>query len=782
MAGHLADAMTVEGGDRSEIGRLLIAAGRFAGGWRTLAEAATDPTAKHPDTERLTLLELAIHALNEAKLDGGELEGRVRLHLARLYRSRGESQAAQGSIETALKKLQGEELVDALGFAASVADDLQHPQEAERWVALAELAAVGQNSLAKLGSLLTFHGRELSRLGFAAEAEAALGKGNSLLMSHGSRPQRFYGRLNQAWVDLDQGQMRAAEAGFAHLREEAQSLEGEASQADKEAYWSRALFGVGRPDLALAAMERAHEMAASAGAMAPSFIAHLGRAEGGLLFENWDEARAGAEGALEIALAHLPAWENVCRYLLARALYGVGSLDEARVQADSALEATPPGANGIRWRLRIEELQLELADIWDRRRAEDITDLFLQSRWLGAAVDLMTARAGRDKDSEVAAEAASLALQIGNPVQALKAVRAGDLWSNPIAKPVLAAARPLAEHSPTGWYPSFLTEPRAETAIAEATDATEEEVALLREKIGQALESAGLSGDSVLSPAQRRTAGLVHRRRPRRLSPLAWVAAVAAVVIIATGAALAVVNLTAPDPIAAPATTAPPRTTTTVPPIEARQIPAPEDGLSGTSMFRGDAARSGVKAGGFKELDGYYWRVRPGGSFVADPVSFGRYLYLATDEGRLHGIELTQGRTNMVIQTDSPIAATPAVGQPTSGEQVDPLIVFPTTDGVVRAYSALRTGTGVWDYQTESTVRAPALVVENSVFVATVDGHIHAIDLQSGERQWLYPAETEAVDPEATAAEFRSAPAYFDGASVCDESRGKPPRHRCGYW
>ena len=774
MAGHLADAMTVEGGDRADIGRLLVNAGRFAAAWPVLAEAAIAPSSRFTDIERLDLLELALHALTEAKLDGDELEGRVRLHLARLYRSRGESQAARGSIETAMKKLQGEELVDALGFAASVADDLQHPQEAERWVALAELAAVEQHSLAKLGSLLTFHGRELSRLGFANEAEAALGKGNSLLMTHGSKPQRFYGGLNQAWVDLDQGQMRAAEAGFAHLREEARSLEGEASQADKEAYWARALFGIGRPDLALTAIEKAHEMAGSAGAMAPKFIAHLARAEGGLLFENWEQAREGAQAALDLSLSSLPAWENVCRYLLARAMCGLGDLDEGRSQAEAALAATPAGANGTRWRLRIEELQLEVADVWDRRHAEDITDLFLQSRWLGAAVDLMTARAARENDAEVAAEAASLAVQIGNPVQAAKAVRAGKLWRDPLAAPVLSSARALADHCPPDWYPSFLAEPEAVAALAIATDVSDEEMALLREKISQALESAGLSGDTVLSPAQRRTAGLVHRRPARRRNPLAWLAAAVAVAAIATAAALAVVNLTAPDPIAAPTTTAPPQTTTTLPPKEARVIPAPESGISGTYAFRGDVGRSGVASGGFREVEGYYWRLRPGGSFVptTSPVSYGRWVYVVTDENKLYGYELSGGRLNLVIQADNPITATPTIGQPAGSETVDPLIVFPTNDGVVHAFSAVRTGAGVWAYQTGSTVRAPALVIEQSVFVATTDGHVHAIDLQSGDLLWRYPAaESEVTDPEE-APSFNTAPAFFEGVVYVTSREG----------
>jgi hypothetical protein len=51
--------------------------------------------------------------------------------------------------------------------------------------------------------------------------------------------------------------------------------------------------------------------------------------------------------------------------------------------------------DGERWRLRVETLMLELDESWDRRRAEDITDHMLQSRWLGSAVELMIVRARR---------------------------------------------------------------------------------------------------------------------------------------------------------------------------------------------------------------------------------------------------------------------------------------------------------------------------------------------------------------------------------------------------
>jgi outer membrane protein assembly factor BamB len=78
----------------------------------------------------------------------------------------------------------------------------------------------------------------------------------------------------------------------------------------------------------------------------------------------------------------------------------------------------------------------------------------------------------------------------------------------------------------------------------------------------------------------------------------------------------------------------------------------------------------------------------------------------------------------------------------------------------------------VWDYQTGSLVRAPALIVDQSVFVASTDGHIHAIDLQSGDLLWRYPAaEPDAADPEE-AASFNTAPAFLDGVLYVTSREG----------
>ena len=748
LAGHLADALEGSHADPRQIGRLLMAAGRFAGAWRALSEAALDESARLTDSEQVSLLEMAVKALGEAKLEGGETEGRIRLRLARLYRGRGQTAAAASSLELAIPRLTGEDLVDGLGFAASVEDDLQHPQEAERWVALAELAAARINSAAKLGSLLTFHGRELSRLGFAAEAAATVSKGQALLEVHGSDTQRFYGRLNKAWIDLDQGQVRNAEIGFARLRDEAATKEGEASQADKEAYWARALFGVGRPLDAIEAIARARELALKVSAFAPVFITHLATAEGGLLFEQWDMALEGSDLALELAVGSLPSWENVCRYLRARSLAGLGSVDEARTEAELALAATPVGSNGLRWRLRIEELQLELSETWPQSRAEDLTDQLLQSEWLGAAADLMTMRSRREKSPELAAEAAALAMQLGNPVQAAKAIAAGDLWRDPIAIPIRAALANVIGRLPDGWQLPFLETEDARTALAEPVEVGEPELELLRSRIDVALAAAGLTGDLVLSPAQRRAKGLVRRARPRR-SPLRWVGAVAGVAVIAVAASLAVVNATAPPPT----TTTLATTTTTVIEMEDVVVTAPETGIFGTAQFRGDAGRSGTGAGGIEEATGHYWRNASGPIIVRPPIGQGLYLLVPNDENIIQVIQQRSGFVEEEIPTER-ISSLLASGQP--GGESDPIVVYVGDNGTLYAHSAFR-GVQLWRRDVGQVVTAP-LIVGDSVYVASTDGRLQSFVLAGGQPQWVYPEGEPA-------GRFETAPA-FDGDTI----------------
>ena len=153
---------------------------------------------------------------------------------------------------------------------------------------------------------------------------------------------------------------------------------------------------------------------------------------------------------------------------------------------------------------------------------------------------------------------------------------------------------------------------------------------------------------------------------------------------------------------------------------------------------------------------------------------------MVTDESKIYGYELTGGRLNMVIQADNPITATPAIGQPSGGETVDPLIVFPTNDGVVHAYSALRNGTGVWAYPDRVLGRAPALIVENNRVrrlhsMATFTRSICRAGICCGDiRLNLRPSK-----PRKTATTVPHRPRLLRRGPVRHQPRGQPPRHRC---
>ena len=83
------------------------------------------------------LVDRAIEAGEESGADEGEIAG-LRVLRARSRRNRGQSLEAMADLEAAFGHLEGAALVDALAFAGTVEDDMQHPADAERYVAAIE--------------------------------------------------------------------------------------------------------------------------------------------------------------------------------------------------------------------------------------------------------------------------------------------------------------------------------------------------------------------------------------------------------------------------------------------------------------------------------------------------------------------------------------------------------------------------------------------------------------------------------------------------------------------
>ncbi|MDP8959414.1 MAG: AAA family ATPase, partial [Actinomycetota bacterium] len=505
----LADALLRAGWAEREpavVGSHLLAAGRFREALPLLAEVGLEAVRRGDLGQALPRLDGALAALERT---GGDpvLEGRLRLGRAQCYRSAGWSDLAAHDLEVAVRKLSGPERVDAFGWAAQIADDRQHLQEADRHLAAAEYEAAKAGEQAKLGSLLTLRARVLSRLGFPNEAHAALSKGNQLLQDHGNAAQRFRGRYNAAWTAFDQGRARQAEAAFEDLAQEAEQVGGLGSLADVEAWWARALFQVGHPEEALEVRRRALGHSLEAAASGPAFLSHMALAEGAQLFGRYQEALEAADEMLGLVLQQLPEWENAARYLRAQALLALGRLPEAAEEAQQAVDLCPPGIDGWRWRLKCRALQLEVGAAqeqpWPAAEALELTDHLLHSQWFLTAAHLMTLRGRQEKDAELAADAAALAVQLGVPMVAAEAAHVAELWGERRGAAVARMVKQVDHRVPAEWLESWRQLPWVGRAL-QAEEVDEEDyqqsVNELHDQMQGALGRIGLADpDTLLS-------------------------------------------------------------------------------------------------------------------------------------------------------------------------------------------------------------------------------------------------------------------------------------------
>jgi len=750
LAVALAEALEARQAFPADIGTLYATAARWEKAREPLASAALAPGA---DPERAARLAgLALEADDHVPGLDRPTRGRLRLTRARHLRASGRSHEAMEELEQAAHLLTGVERVDALGFATVVADDLQSPQWAETLAALAESEAWTAGEPAKAGSILTLRGRMLGRIGFPREADRVLEVGGELLERHGHEVQRFYARLNRVWVQLDRGEARSAETGFSRLRDEAVEIEGPISQADKHVYWARAAFATGHPVEALTAVALAEAVAIEHDAPVLAFLAAIARAEGALYFERYDEALEAAHRVLDFALRDLPAWENRARILRGRALIGLGDTAGAVTEADAALATTPHGVDGLRLRKEIQVLRLlalPLDVAWPKSEAEDLTDELLQTQWHLPALALMIERSVRENDRELALHAAALASDLGIPTLAIRAGDLADIWSQPAGQVIAFAAQGVVPHLPPSWLDEWTGLAHVSAALAVEVTGDDLAAETLTAAWARVVDDAGLAGYEVLSPAQRRIRGLVRRRAAtswvRSLVRVAGVAVVAAVVT-----AIGFMLLRAPRP------------------LEETQLPGLPERISGASMHRADAARSGVLpdgAVGPAQVDGFYWRKVTGGPIVASPVAWGNYLFVAGRDSVIRAYEMRDGTVLWSNRAHDSLSATPAVAvfeSASVGGSGGPraVIVFGDDSGTVYLREAWNSVSVAWTYPTGRSIVGSPLIVGDRVIVASSgpeSAEIIAL-LLPREEDWTFSEhEGEPIGP------IQGGPAYHDG-------------------
>ncbi|MGZ8786176.1 MAG: outer membrane protein assembly factor BamB family protein, partial [Acidimicrobiia bacterium] len=770
--GELAEAKAALGLDEREpavVGSYYLAAARWDEALRLLSLAGLAATDRQAFGEALPMVQGALQACEASGSDDAQLEGRLRLARAQCYQAAVWLDLALDDADRAASLLSGSRKVDALGYAASVALDLQRSQVAESYAAAGLHEALAIDEPAKHGSLLTLHARIINRIGFGVEADAEYEKGIEIVRSLGTPMQLHWAHVNGAWIAFDRGQAREAEVRFAEVTDEAERLGGISWRSDREAQWSRALFLRGRIAEGETARRRAMKDADISG-LPITHIPHMSFAEGMLQIHRYEDALRAADDMLAVAIQKRLGWENAARYLRAKALRGLGRLAEAAEEVQNANDATPLGIDGWRWRLKIRVLQMALDGArnvpWPEDEALTLTDELLHNKWYLTAAELLIARASYEKDPGSAEEAAALAVQLGVPALGAEALQAGDLWKKPAGAAVIAAVKEMAEHIPDEWREEWSALPAIVPALAApdvADEAYEAAVAELESKLEQSLAAAGFgSTETLLSPAQRRAGGL--RKRPRR-RPL-WqllAAGLGGAAILAVGGILAV-NLFGSEQLTTATTvptTAAPSTTTTVP-LEAWEtdlgIPAKTDLVAAQWSFRADigaeeaAGLPGVSTRPvLPSADGYYWNFQAADRVRSSPAVFGETVVFGSDDGNLYGLVVTSGPPALwSVPTDGAVVGAPMVAEVTApgaapgATDTEMRVFFGSLDGRFRSRDVFQAVATPQVFPVLGTtpldpIEAAPLIMDDRAFFGTEAGEVWALDAATFEPLWEVP-------------------------------------------
>jgi outer membrane protein assembly factor BamB/tetratricopeptide (TPR) repeat protein len=572
------------------------------------------------------------------------------------------------------------------------------------------------------------------------------------LEADGNPFQRFLAAQNSARIALDRGKAVEAEPTFERVHTRAEEVAGLAAKGDAAAWLARAQFMHGHPNQGLQSVAETMEIAEATDTGGLVFQAHQAHSEGAGRFAAYEEALAEADAMLGYVLQQLPQWENAARYLRARALLGLGQIDEAAEEIDSAYALSPEGINGWRWRLRIEAFRLAVLAAqggeWPKARAEDLTDELLQGQWLDIAAELMAVRAGVEEDKELAKQSAALALQLGIPTTAAQAIDAGELWDDPAAAAVASRIKETSRSVPDEWQEAWA----AQSAIAAgltAPDVVDEELAeaaaALQADLDAALLAAGLADpDTALSPAQRREQGLVRRTpgRARRGALILGAAAAIAILALGGGALAATVFAADPETIVVTETVAP---TTTILALEATRVTEdlpPHFGGSWETVGGNQAHTGGTSSSGVAQPDGYYWRNdQSQAQFFASPIVVGQRLVIGALDGEVYLIDRVKGddlSLTLVQSTGGRIDITAAAAEiaATSVSSSLGVVIVANGDGTLYAFNT-NDGREMWSEEFPTCCTPAVDGASGLVLVAGID-RLHAVDTSNGDEVWSW--------------------------------------------
>jgi eukaryotic-like serine/threonine-protein kinase len=203
------------------------------------------------------------------------------------------------------------------------------------------------------------------------------------------------------------------------------------------------------------------------------------------------------------------------------------------------------------------------------------------------------------------------------------------------------------------------------------------------------------------------------------------------------------------------------------------------------SQFRGDASRHGSTASAApRTLGGVRWQFTTGARIVSSPVFADGRIYIGSNDGQLYALDALSGRALWSWRTGGAVASTPAL----AAGRVHVL----SYDGRLHTLDA-RSGAPLWQFATAGERRFEArglhgasprnqtiadpydvylsspAVVDGSVYFGSGDGHVYALDAESGALRWKQKTG-DVVHASPAVAEGRVIVGSWDGRLYAFES------------
>ncbi len=156
------------------------------------------------------------------------------------------------------------------------------------------------------------------------------------------------------------------------------------------------------------------------------------------------------------------------------------------------------------------------------------------------------------------------------------------------------------------------------------------------------------------------------------------------------------------------------------------------------SMHRGSPQLQGLARGRISENPALRWSFDTGDSIKSSAAIVGNRIFIGSDSGKVHALDLDSGHEIWSYATEGPIEATPCV--------VNETVFTGSSDSFLYALD-INTGKLKWKYQTGDKIMGGANWALNPmgdnvwILFGSYDGALHCVDAESGALIWKHQTE-----------------------------------------